>query len=30
MTEPPFRTTVADVPLEQHLREDEGWVDMQV
>ena len=27
---PPFRTTVSDVPLEQGLREEEGWVDMQV
>jgi len=26
----PFRTTVSDVPLEQGLREDEGWVDMEV
>ena len=26
----PYRTTIADVPLEQGLREDEGWVDMQV
>jgi quercetin dioxygenase-like cupin family protein len=26
----PFRTTVDDVPLEQDLREDEGWVRMQV
>lgn len=26
----PYRTTVHDVPLEQNLREDEGWVDMQV
>jgi quercetin dioxygenase-like cupin family protein len=32
MTEPrkPYRTTIHDVPLEQNLREDEGWVDMQV
>ncbi len=28
--QPPYRTTVDDVPLEQNLREDEGWVDMQV
>ena len=26
----PYRTTIHDVPLEQGLREDEGWVDMQV
>ena len=26
----PFRTTVDDVPLEQNLREDEGWIDMRV
>jgi quercetin dioxygenase-like cupin family protein len=26
----PFRTRVADVPLEQGLREEEGWVNMQV
>ena len=26
----PYRTTISDVPLEQGLREDEGWVDMQV
>jgi quercetin dioxygenase-like cupin family protein len=26
----PYRTNVRDVPLEQGLREDEGWVDMQV
>ena len=26
----PYRTRVADVPLEQGLREEEGWVDMQV
>jgi quercetin dioxygenase-like cupin family protein len=26
----PYRTRVADVPLERGLREDEGWVDMQV
>ena len=32
MTDPqsPFRTTVDDVPLEQGLREEEGWIDMQV
>ena len=30
MPHPPYRTTVDDVPLEQGLREDEGWVDMQV
>ena len=26
----PYRTTVADVPLERGLREDEGWIDMRV
>jgi quercetin dioxygenase-like cupin family protein len=26
----PYRTTIHDVPLERGLREDEGWVDMQV
>jgi quercetin dioxygenase-like cupin family protein len=26
----PFRTRIDDVPLEQGLREDEGWIDMQV
>jgi quercetin dioxygenase-like cupin family protein len=26
----PYRTRVADVPLEQGLREDEGWIEMQV
>ncbi|HXH97291.1 MAG TPA: cupin domain-containing protein [Gaiellaceae bacterium] len=26
----PYRTRIADVPLEQGLREDEGWIDMQV
>jgi quercetin dioxygenase-like cupin family protein len=26
----PFRTRVEDVPLEQGLREEEGWVNMQV
>lgn len=26
----PYRTTIHDVPLEQGLSEDEGWVDMQV
>jgi 2-keto-4-pentenoate hydratase len=26
----PFRTRIEDVPLEQGLREDEGWVNMQV
>ena len=30
MPNPPYRTTVDDVPLEQGLREDEGWVDMRV
>jgi quercetin dioxygenase-like cupin family protein len=26
----PYRTTIGDVPLEQGLRRDEGWIDMQV
>jgi quercetin dioxygenase-like cupin family protein len=26
----PYRTTIGEVPLEQGLREDEGWIDMQV
>jgi len=26
----PYRTRIDDVPLEQGLREDEGWVDMRV
>jgi quercetin dioxygenase-like cupin family protein len=26
----PYRTNVRDVPLARGLREDEGWVDMQV
>jgi quercetin dioxygenase-like cupin family protein len=26
----PYRTTIAEVPLERGLREDEGWVDMRV
>jgi quercetin dioxygenase-like cupin family protein len=26
----PYRTTIDDVPLERGLREDEGWIDMQV
>jgi quercetin dioxygenase-like cupin family protein len=26
----PFRTRVEDVPLEQGLREEQGWVNMQV
>jgi 2-keto-4-pentenoate hydratase len=26
----PYRTRIEDVPLEQGLREDEGWVNMQV
>jgi quercetin dioxygenase-like cupin family protein len=28
--QPPHRSRIADVPLEQGLREDEGWIDMQV
>jgi quercetin dioxygenase-like cupin family protein len=27
---PPYRTRVEDVPLEQGLRREEGWIDMQV
>ena len=30
MTAGPYRTRIADVPLERGLREDEGWIDMQV
>jgi quercetin dioxygenase-like cupin family protein len=30
MPKPPYRTTVDEVPLEQGLREDDGWIDMQV
>lgn len=31
MTGPvPYRTTIRDVPLEQGLREEEGWIDMRV
>jgi quercetin dioxygenase-like cupin family protein len=26
----PYRTKIADVPLEAGLREEDGWVDMQV
>jgi quercetin dioxygenase-like cupin family protein len=26
----PYRTRIEDVPLEPGLREDEGWIDMQV
>ena len=26
----PYRTTIDEVPLERGLREDEGWIDMQV
>ena len=26
----PFRTRIENVPLEEGLREDEGWIDMQV
>jgi quercetin dioxygenase-like cupin family protein len=28
--QPPYRTRIEHVPLEQNLREDEGWIDMQV
>jgi quercetin dioxygenase-like cupin family protein len=27
---PPYRTRIDDVPLEQGLRKEEGWIDMQV
>jgi quercetin dioxygenase-like cupin family protein len=27
---PPYRTRIEDVPLEAGLREDDGWIDMQV
>jgi quercetin dioxygenase-like cupin family protein len=30
VTQPPYRTRIDEVPLEQNLREDEGWIDMQV
>ena len=30
MPKPPYRTTIDEVPLQQGLREEEGWVDMQV
>jgi quercetin dioxygenase-like cupin family protein len=30
MPKPPYRTTIDEVPLEQNLREDEGWVEMEV
>jgi quercetin dioxygenase-like cupin family protein len=30
MPDPPYRTTIDEVPLEHGLREDEGWVEMQV
>jgi quercetin dioxygenase-like cupin family protein len=30
MTTEPYRTRVEDVPLEQGLREEEGWIDMRV
>ena len=30
MTPQPYRTRIEEVPLEQNLREDEGWIDMQV
>jgi quercetin dioxygenase-like cupin family protein len=26
----PYRTNIREVPLEQGLREDEGWIEMQV
>ena len=26
----PYRTRIEDVPLEQGLREEDGWIDMQV
>ena len=30
MPKPPYRTTIDEVPLERGLREEEGWVGMQV
>jgi quercetin dioxygenase-like cupin family protein len=30
MPDPPYRTTIDEVPLVQGLREDAGWVEMQV
>ena len=30
MPKPPYRTTIDEVPLQRGLREEEGWVDMQV
>jgi quercetin dioxygenase-like cupin family protein len=30
VTPKPYRTTVAEVPLVQGLREEDGWIDMQV
>jgi len=30
MTAQPYRTRIDEVPLERNLREDEGWIDMQV
>jgi quercetin dioxygenase-like cupin family protein len=30
MTGRPYRTRIEEVPLERGLREDEGWIDMQV
>jgi quercetin dioxygenase-like cupin family protein len=30
MTGDPYRTTIDEVPIEQGLRADEGWVDMRV
>ena len=30
MPKPPFRTTIDEVPLQHGLREEEGWIDMQV
>ena len=30
MTGQPYRTSIDEVPIEQGLREDEGWIDMRV
>ena len=30
MPKQPYRTTIHDVPLEQGLREDQGWIEMRV
>jgi quercetin dioxygenase-like cupin family protein len=30
MTQEPYRTRIEDVPLEQNLDREDGWIDMQV